>query len=80
MGRVMDQSSSKGLLLLAPTGKAKVRLEEQTRMRDDGRTASGRRETTRGCASFHAREEKTIDVLAAHSVTDLEGDSQRRKE
>ena len=53
------------------------------------RTASVRLKMTRGSVSTqrheatptgNAREEKRIDVLAAHSVTDLEGDSHRRKE
>jgi hypothetical protein len=34
----MPEVGSKGLLLLAPTGKARVRLEEQTELRGSGRT------------------------------------------
>ncbi len=34
----MPDVKSKGLLLLAPTGKARVRLEEQTKLRGAGRT------------------------------------------
>ena len=82
-----DGGQSHGSIVIE--GSATVRTHGQSQgaarradphMRGDGRTASGRRETTRECASFHAREEKTIDVLAAHSVTDLEGSSHWRKE
>ncbi len=34
----LDEVAAKGLLLLAPTGKARVRLEEQTRLRGSGFT------------------------------------------
>ena len=82
-----DGGQSNGSIIIEGSATARTHGQSQgavrraqTRMRGDGRTASGRRETTCGCASIHAWGEETIDVLAAHSVTDLEGDSHRRKE